>query len=264
MAILIENFRVTSCQKTAAIGSDIGLVDRVVNPMDKIKRRIQNLLSKIYIKSEKQSNQHPSDEMKHQIWKIEISVKIFRWCSAVLIALGVVFLYRHIKELYYTIRDKNVISLNGVKKKTFSIMEPLVAIAMVSTFSVIYRRFKDSLLTKLNNYEKDLLLYNTVQGLTHAFIRSKGKVPTEAIHIAMRDLNTYIKVHCKQIDEYIKLLQVTGYNPRNGEEVTSKVLIPAHDDLADYDSFEVTLLDEPKLELVEEMNLPQQEKDIQK
>jgi hypothetical protein len=94
------------------------------------------------------------------------------------------------------------------------------------------------MVTSIANAEQDLILQNGVHGVMSAFIRGKGEIPHEAIHLVRDQSDVQIYAKCEPVDDYMKLLQVSCFHPRTGQKIESKCLIPVHD--TDLESFEIT------------------------
>jgi hypothetical protein len=113
----------------------------------------------------------------------------------------------------------------------FTLLEPVIATAMMASFSVAYRRVKQNIITRLKNVEQDLLLENRIAAIMNACIRSNDTISNEALDAIMKELNTLIKLELTQIDDHVKRLKVIWYHPRTGKQYYHQVLLPVHRDL---------------------------------
>lgn len=139
----------------------------------------------------------------------------------------------------------------------FSLIEPMIGTAMMSAFSVICiwyflssyiffadKRMKQGIVQKLQDMEDELLLCNQVFALTNAMIRSNGsQIPQESLMLIMKQqFSNYIKVQCEFVDKYLKLVTVRAFNKQQVPIYETRVLLPAHDDVAKHDAFELKML----------------------
>ena len=74
-----------------------------------------------------------------------------------------------------------------------------------------------------------------------AYIRNKGEIPSESIILFEENHpKDFLKLKTIEVDEYTKILMTTTIN-RYGEENIMKCMVPCHEDLMEFDSFEVDL-----------------------
>jgi hypothetical protein len=130
--------------------------------------------------------------------------------------------------------DKKIVKLNHV-----TLVEPVMATAMMATFSVIYRRIKDNIVTRLKNIEQDLIIENRITAITNACIKQNGPIPLDALNAVMNDIKTLIKIECEPVDDYVKRLNVIWYHPRTGNKHVNQVLLPINNDLKLSDPIEI-------------------------
>ncbi|KAL0490441.1 hypothetical protein AKO1_009498 [Acrasis kona] len=134
-----------------------------------------------------------------------------------------------------------------ISSAQYTLVEPVLATAMMTAFSVIYRQVRTNTAQRLQNTEQDLLVQNSVSGVMNAFIRNDGVVPDDAVLAAMKQINSYIKTNCHKIDQYTKMLEVSCHHPRTGEMVEARCLIPVHD--TKFDTFDIEFLNESEAKI---------------
>lgn len=130
--------------------------------------------------------------------------------------------------------NKRIVKVNHV-----TLVEPVMATAMMATFSVIYRRIKNNIVTRLKNIEQDLIVENRITAITNACIRQNGPVSLDSLNAVMNDIKTLIKIECEPVDDYVKRLNVIWYHPRTGNKHVNQVLLPVNNDLKLSDSMEI-------------------------
>eukprot|EP01080_Neovahlkampfia_damariscottae_P003179 gene3179-5495_t len=141
----------------------------------------------------------------------------------------------------------------------YNMLEPVIGTAMMTSLSLICNlyltsknpdtRFKQSILAKLKLYEDNLILHNNQFGVMQSYIRNKGEVPPEALVLFEENHPTdFLKLKTIEVDEHIKILTSTTIN-KFGEENIMKCIVPAHENLSDYDSFNLELFSNKNLGL---------------
>lgn len=113
---------------------------------------------------------------------------------------------------------------------------------------ILDNKTKQSIITKLDQYENDLIMYNHQYGIMKQLIRNNGKEPLESLEMASDFNNQYVfKINNEIQDEYLKKLTVKAIK-RNGEENLIETLVPIHEDVAKNDSFHFEMLDPELIE----------------
>nr|CAG4716282.1 unnamed protein product [Naegleria fowleri] len=130
----------------------------------------------------------------------------------------------------------------------------MIATAMLSAFSVVYRKFKHSILIQLEDIEIDLIIFNRVTAVLKSIIRkeSRSTNPFESnifksslpmsheeliSEMIEKDKEAYpslkLEIEVKQtpLDEFMKCLEVIAYHPKTGKRISQKVILSLHPQL---------------------------------
>lgn len=205
--------------------------------MDQLNKRSKMILSQIF----------PTNP-KNIVLKSIITIRSSFFSLSFLMFIYIFLKFKRFFKIYQiTKRFKPL-----VNRRNYMLLESVISTAMMASFSLICKKFslkfldnrtKQSIITKLDQYENDLIMYNHQYGIMKEFIRNHGKEPRESLEMASEFNNHYIfKVNNENYDEYLKKLTVKAIK-KNGETNIVEFLVPIHEDVAKNDSFHLEMLD---------------------
>eukprot|EP00697_Spironema_sp_BW2_P012148 gnl/Spiro4/28220_TR13966_c0_g2_i1.p1 gnl/Spiro4/28220_TR13966_c0_g2~~gnl/Spiro4/28220_TR13966_c0_g2_i1.p1 ORF type:complete len:266 (+),score=29.58 gnl/Spiro4/28220_TR13966_c0_g2_i1:118-915(+) len=108
----------------------------------------------------------------------------------------------------------------------FSILEPLLSTLVLAGFSGLYTQAKRSILTRLADYEEELLLQNAMANTLTALRAGDGHIEPAIRDAILKDLQGTVRIVLTAIDAHLCRADVVAYNSKNAEVARVHTLLP--------------------------------------